>query len=453
MIIVFTAIILAVLLLINYYISDEDLLNPSFLFCGMNFANAMVCVLASAVYDFQFHLNSVAVIIFGVLVFTFFNVFFRIVYRKNGNRSGVVSEAEKNSSRIVYYPKLQRWWIILFILFELLVLYARYDYVMDVGRAYSGSSATLQTAMGVYNRLVKNSRLAELGVSNNVLNTHGYPLSVGVSLILFGIMANNYYAARKKEPRVIVACVFVIFISLLSGARSNAFKLLLSFLLEWEIIRRMHQKCYKKGNAKLLRNIVLLCLAVLVIFFSMAKLLGRASYKNMFVTVVAYIGAPFMNLDIYLQAPWFSTEVWGQETFHNFYSFVEATFHVDGLVYDWYQPYNYHHGIHLGNVYTMYYAYIKDFGFLGLLPMTVIPAAFYNGLYYRVMDFRSKKPALGWPLFLYCYMFGTLLVLTFSHYFYADLLKTSSIRTYLWMTVFWVAFNKIKVRLRNKRLF
>ena len=83
MVIVFLAIILIILLFLNYYLSDYDLLNPSFLFCAMNLANTVICVFASMVYRFEFHLNTVIVIVFGVLVFTFFNVLCRLFKRSD----------------------------------------------------------------------------------------------------------------------------------------------------------------------------------------------------------------------------------------------------------------------------------------------------------------------------------------------------------------------------------
>ena len=292
-----------------------------------------------------------------------------------------------------------------------------------------------------------------MGVKSSPLRTHGLSLSIGVSLILLGIMLNNYYTTKKVEPFVLVACAVVVVMSFFTGARSRAFKVVLAYLIEWVIIRRMYVKSYKKGNLKLLSQMILLCVAILIAFFALTKVIGRSTNFVWFEYIVAYIGAPLMNLDIYLQDPWYSTEVWGQETFHNLYSFIESQFGVDGLVYMWNQPYNYHNGIYLGNVYTMYYAYIQDFGFIGVLPLTAIPAVFYNGLYSQLVDYRTKKPALGFVMFLYTYMFSSLLVLTFTNRFYDDVLRSEAIRVYLWMAVFWFAFRKIKISIGNKRLF
>lgn len=116
-------------------------------------------------------------------------------------------------------------------------------------------------------------------------------------------------------------------------------------------------------------------------------------------------------------------------------------------------PYITYEGRFLGNVYTMYYMFIKDFGYLGIVPLTAVIAIFYNGIYSKLMDFSKCKLVLGCSLFIYGYLTNALIMLLFSNRFYEDGLRKTSLYVYAAMALFWYVLRHIRLKFGSKTIF
>ena len=90
----------------------------------------------------------------------------------------------------------------------------------------------------------------------------------------------------------------------------------------------------------------------------------------------------------------------------------------------------------------MYYQFIYDFGYLGIVPLTLIIALFYSMIYRSFMRRRVQSRYFGIKLIIYAYLFNDILMLTFSNRFYENLLRSDSIRFYFWLFIVCFAIRK-----------
>lgn len=450
--IVFAA-IFAGLLIINFYFSDEDILHPTVIFHALTFASTIVCAIASSSYGMQLHFNTFLVLLAGCLIFTIANCAYGL---RKSRKMGRLEEKERRElaqRRLVYIP-LRNWWMVLFILFELVVAYYTAKYVKAVSAALYGDT-DFQTAIGNYNHILKNrgDDARNLRVSAGAIYVFGWPITIAVNVVLASVAINNYYITGKMKKLPVVSYIIMILMSLLTGSRSNAFRYFTAIVMNWLIIKRTKQGSYKKGNTKLLARLLVGTIILVALFFNMKELLGRTKEFVWTEYIIAYFGGPIINLDIFLNSPIEYSEFFGRETFCYFYSVLGTLLNIPGLRYDLTLPYITYEGRFLGNVYTMYYMFIKDFGYLGIVPLTAVIAIFYNGIYSKLMDFSKCKLVLGCSLFIYGYLTNALIMLLFSNRFYEDGLRKTSLYVYAAMALFWYVLRHIRLKFGSKTIF
>ncbi|HFI0078032.1 TPA: O-antigen polymerase, partial [Streptococcus suis] len=94
-------------------------------------------------------------------------------------------------------------------------------------------------------------------------------------------------------------------------------------------------------------------------------------------------------------------------------------------------PFIRYNGIYeLGNVYTTFYQFLYDFGYIGVFVLTAIISIYYTTSYRYV---KKQAPALSLKmnLFIYAYLFNDLIMLIFSNRFYETVLNINTIKTFI----------------------
>ena len=122
-------------------------------------------------------------------------------------------------------------------------------------------------------------------------------------------------------------------------------------------------------------KIIFLLSAVSLFFISFIYIVGRSQadmdFEAVAMSMFIYAGAPIFNLDIYLQNSWEQTHgIFGELTFIRLINWLGIKFGESSLVYELDLPFLSYRNYDLGNVYTTFYAFIYDFGFLGVVFLT-----------------------------------------------------------------------------------
>ena len=424
-----------IFIFVNYLISDFDFFNASVIFCCVNFAALLMCFFMREEYWFSLHWNTILVLSLGQFVFTVSNYLAK----------HLLPYSKKKSLNKPYDFKciiIRPIWIILFIILELVVAYFIKQYVSNISRALFGGSSSFSEDIGNYNYAIKfmSDRFVSLNMHQNLIIKIGIPVCTAFTYILIVVVINNYIAVKKIEPLIIFAIVISVVISFLTGSRSEAFRYVTFALCASIIAKRRSKGSFKKGNFKLLIRSLFIVLLVALGALGIRSFLGRsttydATWQR---AIFPYFGSPILNLDIALNSKnIYKSDIFGEQTFYQIINWTGNHLNIDELKVNLHLPFLSSNGISTGNVYTMYYMFIEDFGYWGIIPLTIIIGIYYNFSYEIIMNMRKNKNPLGLRLFIYCYMFNSLVMLLFSNRFFEHILNVSIWVIFLMMYFIW----------------
>lgn len=415
-------------------ISNRDFFSPCVLFTLMNIIYGVVCVFLRDVYDIVLHDNTLIVLLSGQIIFGLVTLIGKSI------RGSRLHDRTPYEIELQYYD-INPFWVVSYIGFELLIIYVTINRVIRIAKAYGGYVG-LSAAIGTYDSLTKfhTDEYRRIGIYASRIESLGGVISKAVAIVLIGVLVNNYFAKKKIDKLMVIAVVIEIFLSILTGSRSNSFVFFTAIIADIVILRRRQKGTYRKGNFKFIFRCAVFGLLFIAVFLASRPLIGRTTSATSSVwyrALFGYLGGTILNLDTALQSSIPRSNMWGQETFYYVYRDLANLFNIDRFRIALHLPFLRHNGFNTGNVYTMYYMFIEDFGFMGILPMTAIPAVAYFNIYEKLMNIYSKKNPMGVRLFTYSYMFNSLLMLLFSNRFYEDLVKLNFLYMLIVMTVVW----------------
>ena len=121
--------------------------------------------------------------------------------------------------------------------------------------------------------------------------------------------------------------------------------------------------------------------------------------------------------------------IWGKETFYALNQFFGHFVDNPNFKYIAHKEFQSSNGIGTGNVYTVFRAYIHDFGYSGMALLTIIMSGIINTLYYQ-SRFSVPKTAKQFDgkLLTYGYLMQSIYLAFFADYFYNRVLSTGFLK-------------------------
>ncbi len=265
------------------------------------------------------------------------------------------------------------------------------------------------------------------------------------------IIINNFF--YNKKIRVVQVLIFIssLMAAIVSGSRTPVIMMVVAGICYY-LILLFKKKNYKNlFTKKMFIYLIILGAGAIGLFFPAAKLLGRNINSNPVDYLSIYCGAEVKNLDTYLQERryLFKYDTYGSQTMYNVIQFASDKLHIKGLkAYRLDLPFRKVDDIDLGNVYTTFYAYIYDFGYVGMFIFVFIMAAICASLYEYIIRLRKlDKPKFS--VLIYGVFFGCLLFSFFSNKFYEELFSPVFIKK----IIVWLACTYVFCKLDLKKIF
>lgn len=160
--------------------------------------------------------------------------------------------------------------------------------------------------------------------------------------------------------------------------------------------------------------------------------MGRDADFSFSEYVFTYLGAPLYNLDSVLSSSNHinNANIWGQQSFKGLYSFFYKISGQEKNIIDNINVFNFsRNGIETGNVYTTFYPFYYDFGYIGIMPLIMVIALYYiNNYKLLIQDKRQKMSLINFRLFIFSYLYNDLIMLVFSNRFYGTIFDISFIK-------------------------
>lgn len=395
-----------VFLLLGYLITHADIFAPFCVFCEMFLIAELLCLFFANMYKIELHLNTLFIIALGMISFGIVSVFLnvkRFDVRKYGE------SYSRNYISVNFFIQL------LFLILEVLVVFYHAKYIKDVVAAFGYSTSSIFDIAGKYHviTLFNYNNFIEKAVSASFIYRHGIIWITAYTYALLYILINNLAVNKKIEIIQIIYLAIYSFDQMLSGGRTALFRMITAILIITVICFGLNKR---RNFTKLLFKIVGIILGIVLLLIGINVLLNRTGENNtlnlILESIYVYIGAPIQNLDTYLQGTRHTPELWGSQVFRNIYTYLGGKYGISKYLYQLYLPFLKHNGLNTGNVYTTFYQFYYDFGYEGIVPLTVIIAIYFNYAYRKIY---SNKP---FTLIIYAYLFNDLIMLIFSDRFY-----------------------------------
>lgn len=420
----FLFISIAVLMYINYKISHSDLFNPAVVSTGMFAIFSLFCCIANLCIgiDIEYEMT-LFVILSGLAIFSFINYIFCIPHKQR------LLNIETSNLSAGYG--------ILGLLTTLLLIYVNYHYIMDFSAAY-GFGGDFFEAMVQYKLIMT------FHDSDDILVTPPWYRNVFIVMAAAFAYFSIYVFIKRNiiENKLSLIYGFNIFLyiiySLMGGGRSETFRVITALIFMWYIFyREKNNSCF--SAKRVLARITVLMSIVSFLFIAFIYVVGRSQadmdFEAVIMAMFIYAGAPIFNLDIYLQNPWTQTHgIFGELTFIRLINWLGGKLGDSSLIYELDLPFLSYHGYNLGNVYTTFYAFIYDFGFMGVVVLTGIMSVVCIWLYNKVNYVDIMSNSISMYVICYAYLLNDIVMLPFSNRFYEC---TFSILTwYKWVMLF-----------------
>ena len=423
------ALILIIILGIEYIRCNKELASPTILFIIPFFVMTVISEGMQSTWGLELQMNTFLVVVFGVLSFVLGAYAAKALRIKWKNRFlGFIINPSMGFTM---------WKGIFFALFALLC----YIWKIRVLTRFSigaGMGGSLSNALRYYDFVQK--RQAEITVPwptvlrymLHVQDTMGY---IWACLLAHTIIFRN----EKNGYKVIILINFLLSVigSLTSGGRGASAKYVVGLVIALIFLYNQKYGWKKRIPTKYLAIILLVGVLAIYGFIRAASLVGRNTIVNIQRYVTNYIGVQLHNLNEYLSHDLRRSEVFGQETFYNIIRTIGGWIKDDRLktiILD--HPYIKKNGVSLGNVYTTFYAYIHDFGYGGVLFMPFIAGYISQKIYLRARKQSiATNSTLSISLIVYSYVSYMLVFSYFSNKFFELFASITMLRTVFWIIV------------------
>ena len=428
---------LSMMLFISYRIFDKELCSPAILYITPFIAMVVVAFLFQWIWDMKLYFNTVFVILLGTVFF--------VIGAFIGKRIKLPEMGSK--CRIDQGRGIENWKYVLFFIISLVSFGWRYKLVIDYGRAHGGK--TISRALVYYNNMLKFT-------TNELLHTPrlvsiGNTIGTAAGFIWACDLANQLVRKDKNIIKLILSLsnlVLCIIGSMSSGARGGAVQIISAFAIALLVM------LYRKGEWKHripLKYILMLCIVFLLTavgFLGTVTLIGRYKVNAYGRYIANYLGAQLYNLNYYLNENFRTSEIFGQETFRSIIQFFAKIAGV--LTYARYTsdlPSVLIGDLSLGNVYTCYYPYIHDFGYMGVMILSLI-FGLISMISYRYARKSPSDNPINLGLVIYGRMSYCLLFSYFSNKFYSIIVSANFVKQILYTIVMLYFLYGIRIRFK-----
>lgn len=393
-------IVLTVLLWLIYLTMGKDFMNPAFLFCTSFVYSAVWATAYTDVWELNLHFNTFWVIFGGVLIYTCSTYVIRMIYKGSHHKKIWTLQT----------IEIKNWKLILLIVLEAIGCFATIYIIIR-----SGVGSTLSIAINAFrrSRLFSDEAIITfprwLGYIRNIATACGY-------LFPF-ILANNLFSEKKitlNHILLIAVLVLSVVSSSLFGGRQQFINVILAFLGSYLIIKKKKDGVGKQLSFKTMLIVFGGGTGALWAFKNASGLIGKDLESISLLDYLAkYSGAQIKNLDLFLQSNYAvgKTDIWGFQTFRNMLIWLGFDLPARDL------PFRIVNGFELGNVYTTFYDYIYDFGYIGMIACVVFMAAVQTYIYMKVDNMGSSTKNLLWCT-MYSFQIPNILLSFFSNEFY-----------------------------------
>ena len=424
---------LVILSILTYYLNEKDILAPSFIFAASFTFSSIWAVAYANIWELSsFHRYTYYVIVGGVVIFLLTSLLTKKLFFKK--RTANFSELKE--------IKVDNIVKIICVVFEVITIFLCLNSIV---KSVNGSWSNVLGAIKQFDSL---SKFSNENIGMEKIPSFFRIITNALSYWYLYIVINNFIINKKID--VLSCCIILLGIitSMTTGGRNAAINILISIPAILFILSRKKSIKKSKMPFKTKIAIILLPIIVLISFPRLTALVGREVKQDNIYYLAIYCGAEIKNLDTYVQENTNTNIIIVREnqTFKHLINWIGPKI-GEFEQYKLYLPFRSINGYGLGNVYTTFYAYLMDYGYIGIIWCVALMAFISQFVYERCKRVNlSNSPRI--MILVYGYIFSSLVLSFFSNKFYEQNFN----KTFIYAIILWMIFNKVfpKIKLNNK---
>ena len=376
MVIYYLITFLVILIIINYIITNGDIVSPQNIVTLGFLGASLFCTYLIDYYEVQLSWKTFLIIFLGL---TFFSIGSTLVVLKS-KKAFYMKEYYENF--IEYRPTTISNVILITFCAITTVLF-----VFNVIKVAGGFNALEEVTYVYRAKGYDGSNLQPFYVNQMI------KLFKAIAYVYLFYFINNivYTKKIKKNILLLFPTIFLIVVSIFGASRTELITILCYVMVLVFFFNGRKKKYSRKASIRFAKYAVVAVSAFLILFSSMRTMVGRKSTSDPMTYIASYVGGSIELLDIYIQDEGLESkaEMFGEETFYALRSNLGISSKETG-----HQEFRRaKSGILVGNVYTSLRKYLHDFGVFGVVFIQTILGFFYTYWYKKTEKRLSINPS------------------------------------------------------------
>ena len=360
---------LLVLTVCNLKFNNKSLLAPSTIACIVFLFSAVLLVLNQHKWNYELNILTVLVIISSLIVFSI-----------GVNRGGKLQVAKKTeeSGDCIIFLKRNVCYLFNLIAFVVLLIYGLHQYKLSLSLGNQGGILGITSTLRAY--INTKPEIFQFGIFLNI----GISALRAWSLVSLYILINKLVYKQKHLLRYFIPVLFWLIYIFFTTGRSAYIGFVA--IAMFDIVLNYSQKHGSIANKRVVVVGLVSLLCVFLLFCVSGLLSGRMQIESLFDTISIYAGSSLVCFDAFIVngvGP--QSLLFAQSTFRGIYNILRYA-GIPIPQYSQHLPFVYFNG-YSSNIYTSFFPYINDFGFIGLILIE-----FLLGL---LIGYCWKKACLG----------------------------------------------------------
>lgn len=398
-----------------YNFSKCDIMSPSILLCSGYCISLISCWMNRKEWNVDIHVNTVLIIMLGIATFVITEILFLGTINKKNYQNVRYNKRER---KLINVPNSV---IILCTIFNIIVAIV---YLKDIVRITGGSL----TQFSNYSDMMHDYRQAySYGDAQiSTIATQLMKFAKGIGYTFLYIFFNNMFISNKEKYKIqikyLIPTLTFLLCTLLLAGRINMISLIVAsiFLIYYNWNAKYEWK--KKINVKILKNVLMVFVVFLVVFYSSKVLVGRKTEKNFIDYITTYLGGSIELLDEYVSEQKNYTE--SVKTIETFPGIIQSFYKIGFSNINTRKSLEFRHiidGEYLGNIYTGLRRYYHDFGCMGIVLIQILYSLFFNILYYKIKYYKKNNYKSIFMTIYYSYTLYCILIQSMEDHFFINL--------------------------------
>ena len=390
---------LIVLLYFGYISSKGKLISPQFGFVLSFIPQVFLAIFYVGKWNLNLSIETFLLLFLGVLLFILVCNFAQYVikpiklckYSRKKNKITIIS-GDQN---------VESWKLIVFIGFQCLTIGLLVRYLLSLASGVSLYNAILFYR---YTNLFAEDTFKISGLirmMRTICVSSGY---IWMYLLLRSII----YKDKTNKLFLLANIALSLINDVVLGARTGIAIMIICGVVQYYFLNARKKGWKKAISFKAIFRILIIGCVFIASFQTLAEIMGRtlASEYNFMDYIAGYLSAPLKNLDVFINKGVFGSTIETNQTMNGIIPLLSQIFDHPEWIHKLDLPFVYERGHNFGNVYTVFYPFLYDLGYIGIVLYIPIMALISQLVYKSAMK-NNENSIVSVPIVMYSYIYYT----------------------------------------------